>query len=144
MPLTKLINGKRVALTADEEEAARAEWNAGPTPGEWRARIASTRYEHEIKGATFSHSDGNAYAIATDRQSQAMVSGTRLALEDDPDLTVRWKTQQGFVTCGPNDIKALASAVRTHVQSAFNREDDLVAMVADGTITESDIKSGWP
>ena len=126
--------------TVEDFDASERDWIP---PVDWTVRIAATRYDHETKGTTFTHSDGNTYGIATDRQSQAMVTGAKVSLNGSTD-TVQWKTAQGFVTVDAADMDALAKAVRTHVQAAFDREAELEAKVADGTITRDDLDTGWP
>lgn len=114
----------------------------------WAVRIASTRYEHEIKGTTFTHSDGSTYGIATDRQSQALTTGAavqaRRAQEAGDTFLKKWKTGQGFVSMSADDILSMGDAVDAHVQACFDREADLLTKVADGTISESDLGTGWP
>lgn len=144
MSLTKIVNGRRVELSAEEEQAVIDKWSAPRTAEEWMRVIAGVRYDQEVAGTTFVHSDGNTYGVATDRQSQAMVTGARLSVEDAPDLVLDWKTAQGFSPVDATDIKALATAVRSHVETCFSREQELQAKVEDGTITQDALEEGWP
>ena len=84
-----------------------------------RAEIAAARWEAETAGI-----DVNGFTVRTDRESQALITGAALAAFADPDYTCRWKTEAGFVSLDSVQIKAVAQAVRAHVQSCFDRETD--------------------
>ncbi len=86
--------------------------------------IASSRYAAEIAGITFS-----GYGIATDRDSQALITGAALAAIRDSSYSVRWKTATGFITLTSDQILSVAQAVRAHVQECFDKEADLAAAV---------------
>lgn len=149
MPLTKVVDGKRVELTEQEEQQVYDEWNAPRSEADWMKKIAATRYKHEIAGTTFTHSDGQTYGVATDRESQTKAIGASVQAKREQDAgntswSKRWKTAQGFVTLTINDALALGDAVDAHVQACFDREADLRDMVDDGTITDSDLEEGWP
>jgi len=92
--------------------------------------IADKRYEIETGGTVF-----NGIPIATDRTSQALITGAALAATIDPNYVCKWKTSAGFVTLDASTIIAVATAVRDHVQNAFNREAELVQAINDGTYT---------
>ncbi|MFN6976512.1 MAG: DUF4376 domain-containing protein [Gemmobacter sp.] len=79
-----------------------------------------------------------AIAIQTDNISQSRIIGAALQAVVDPDVVVRWKTANGFVSLDSATIIALATAVRAHVQACFDREAELLAD------QELDIEVGWP
>src|SRR5690606_12613466 len=87
------------------------EWVVTPAatgePVNWPAAIAAVRYQFETRGT-----DVDGVRVATDRDSQALITGAALAAMLDPDYSVRWKTQTGFVELGAQQIIAVASAVR--------------------------------
>ena len=85
-----------------------------------RAEIASVRFEAETSGI-----DG----IKTDRESQALITGAALKAMQDSAYSCRWKTESGFVELTSLQISAVADAVRAHVQSCFDREAELVALI---------------
>lgn len=101
--------------------------------------IAARRWEAEVAGITV---DG--LPFETDRSSQALITGAALAAMLDPDYQVQWKTPQGFVLIGGQQIIAVASAIRAHVQAAFDREAELVAAVESGSFEPAMLEDGWP
>lgn len=110
-----------------------------PTAEDHLAAIAARRYDAETSGTTV---DG--MPVNTERDSQALLTGAALQAMLDPNYTVRWKTVGGFVDLDAQQIIALATAVRAHVQACFDREAVLVAAVGDGSYTESMLSTGWP
>ena len=96
------------------------------------SEIASARYAAEISGVNI----GGA-KVRTDRESQAMITGAALQAVDDPTYTCRWKTENGFLQLDAEHIKAVAKAVRAHVQSCFDREADLTALVEAAETVEA-------
>lgn len=103
------------------------------------ALIAARRYQAETSGITVNGMD-----VPTDRDSQAMVTGAALASVIDPNYTCQWKTAEGFVDLTAQQIIALASAMRAHVQSCFDREAALLAALGAGTYTDEQLDQGWP
>lgn len=101
--------------------------------------IAATRYEYETAGITL---DG--MPIDTGRDSQALITGARVESMDDPSYVCNWKTSVGFVSLSADLLKAIGTAVRTHVQKCFDREGELLDALAAGTFTESMLSEGWP
>jgi len=85
-----------------------------------KAEIAAARWEAETAGI-----DG----IKTDRESQALITGAALKAMQDSEYSCRWKTESGFVELTAPQILAIADAVRAHVQSCFDREAELVALI---------------
>ena len=85
-----------------------------------KADMAAARFEAETSGI-----DG----IKTDRESQALITGAALKAMQDSTYSCRWKTESGFVELTAPQILAIADAVRAHVQSCFDHESELVALV---------------
>lgn len=104
-----------------------------------KAAIAARRYVAETGGITL-----NGMAIDTGRDSQALITGARLAGMDDPTYVCNWKTPEGFLQLDADTVKAIATAVRAHVQACFDREADLLAMLDAGSYTEASLDEGWP
>jgi len=96
-----------------------------------QSEIAAARYEAETAGI-----DVNGFTVRTDRESQALITGAALAAFADPDYTCQWKTEAGFVSLDSVQIKAVAQAVRAHVQSCFDREADWVRQIKDAETPE--------
>lgn len=107
-------------------------WGNAPTvvpslsdlKAEKRAEIAAARYAAEIAGTTV-----NGVLIDTGRDSQALITGAALAAMLDENYTLNWKTERGFIHLTAPEIIAVAQAVRTHVQTCFDHEGELVALV---------------
>lgn len=89
-----------------------------------RGEIAAARFEAETAGI-----DVNGFTVRTDRESQALITGAALQAIVDYDYECRWKTSEGFVHLSAEQIKYIAQAVRAHVQSCFDHESELVALV---------------
>lgn len=94
------------------------------------AYAADKRYSVEVGGLTV-----NAIPIATDRASQAMINGAYNLVQINPDISIDFKTDTGFVTLGASQITDLALAVANHVQKCFSAEATAASRVAAGTIT---------
>ncbi|HCK4503016.1 TPA: DUF4376 domain-containing protein [Pseudomonas aeruginosa] len=104
-----------------------------------RALIAARRYQAETAGITV-----NGMPLDTGRDSQALVTGAALAGVIDPTYACQWKTAGGFVDMSAEQIIALASAMRAHVQACFDREAALLAALEAGTYTAEQLDQGWP
>lgn len=109
------------------------------TVAEKKAEIAAQRYQAETAGITFS-----GMPLATDRDSQGLINGAALSAYTDPSYACRWKTSAGYVTLDAATLKAVAKAIRDHVQACFDREDELTKAVDDGTYTGAMLEEGWP
>lgn len=129
-----LVKRKQVAMTAGEK-AARDELIAA----DWADQIAARRFQVETGGVAVAGVNLN-----TERDSQLLLTGAAFAASLDPDYRIKWKTASGFVELTGEQVIALASAVRAHVQACFDREADLLAAVADGSITGEMLEEGWP
>lgn len=103
------------------------------------AAIAARRWEAETAGITV-----NGMAIDTGRDSQALITGAAVSAMLDPAYSVRWKTPAGFIDLVGEQIIAMATAVRAHVQACFDREAELLEALANGTFTDSMMEEGWP
>lgn len=106
---------------------------------DWPALIAARRYTAEMAGTTV-----QGMVIATDDRSQGLITGAALAAMLDANYLIRWKTAEGFVELTGAQIIGVASAVRAYVQACFDREADLLAAVADGSITAAMVGETWP
>lgn len=123
----------------DLSQLITAEAKAEDAKAAAKAAIAARRYVAETAGITV-----NGMAIDTGRDSQALITGARLAGMDDPSYVCNWKTPGGFVQLDAETVKAIATTVRAHVQACFDREAVLLGMVEDGTYTEAALEEGWP
>lgn len=123
-----------VPWSAEEIEAAKAERRA-----EMAQQIADRRWQAEVSGITV-----NGMAVATDRNSQSLITGAALAAMRDPAYVCRWKTATGFVELNAEQLTAVADTVRAHVQACFDREAELLEALEAGTFTPEMLEEGWP
>ena len=117
---TAAISGYFAPMTLDEAKAAK------------RAEIAAARFAAETGGIVVGGAE-----IRTDRESQAMITGAALKAIQDAEYSCSWKTDGGFVQLSAPQILAIADAVRAHVQSCFDHERTLLAIIdAAGTLED--------
>lgn len=132
-PYTQGLDGPTLALAGD---VVTASWAVEDLPPEEaaekleaakaakRAEIAAARYAQETGGLAL-----NGMTIRTDRESQSLITGAALKAMQDSTYSCRWKTESGFVELTAQQILAIADAVRAHVQSCFDHEADLTALI---------------
>ncbi len=102
-----------------------------PTADVLRTYAAAARFAKETGGITV----GNA-PIATDRDSQAMITGMWATAQMNPAITVQFKSAGGgFATINAAQIQSIAAAVSAHVQACFAAEGQIDAAITAGTIT---------
>lgn len=85
--------------------------------------------------------------VATDRTSQAMLTGAVLASQADGGPTeFRWKSPAGFVTLTAEQVRAMAVAVSLHVQACFAVEAQVVEDIEAGVCTSTEAIDAyvWP
>lgn len=106
------------------------------------AQLAAYRYEQEVGGITVS-----SVPVATDRQSQSLMTAARIIAKEDANYTVNWKGESGFVTLNAAAIIAIADAVRGHVQDCFDNEkthtDAIDALTTAAEVAAYDFTTGW-
>lgn len=101
-------------------------------PVDLPAYAASKRFEVETGGISFGGS-----TIATDRESQAMISGAFAYVQQSPEATIQWKSENGFVELDAASMTAIALAVGAHVQACFAKEAEVAAAIEAETITDT-------
>lgn len=111
-----------------------------PAESTAQQRIAARRYQAQIAGTTL-----QGMQIDTSTDSQALITGAALAAVLDSAYVCRWKMADGTrVELDAKMIIAVASAVRDHIQACYDREDELLTAVAEGTFTDAMLDQGWP
>ena len=91
-----------------------------------KAEIAQARYNAEIAGITI-----NGVLIKTDRETQAVLTAACLQAYIDSGYSLNWKTADGtFVSLPAEQIMAFGTAVRAHVQACFDKEAELLPLIA--------------
>lgn len=131
VPLSMPEPPEPVVLTPEEEAAA--------LKVQRLEAIAARRYEEETKGITV-----NGIRIDTGRDSQALITGAALAAMLDSAYTCRWKTASGFIELNAQQLLAIATAIRAHVQACFDQEAELTDAVEKGIYQDSMLDQGWP
>lgn len=110
--------------------------------------LKAHRRAAEIKGVTVAGA-----SVATDRESQAMVSGAYNHLQINPTAVLDWKGENGWVSLNAAAVTAIAQAVGNHVQGCFTTEklhsealgtlrDDVNTTAAD--LLTYNFTTGWP
>ena len=102
------------------------------------AELASARYTEEIGGIVV-----GSVTIATDRESQAMMTGAYVSLKQGLMQSVNWKGDDGWVTATLTEIEPIAQAVGQHIQACFTKESQLAAQVAAATTVEAVNAIAW-
>jgi hypothetical protein len=126
------------------QEAALMEYGAKYAPTLETARmrklaeIAASRFDAEVGGITL-----QGMAIDTSRESQALITGAALQATQDSTYTCNWKTAGGFVTLNAQTVLGVATAVRQHVQTCFDREATLSAQIAAAATIEDVVAVSW-
>lgn len=116
-----------------------AERNESYRKSEFQQMIAQRRYEEEVRGVSV-----NGLTITTDDRSKTLLNGAALRATIDPSHTRQWKISPDvWVTLDAETLIAAAVAVDNHVQNCFNREEELLKAVNDGTFTLDMLDTGW-
>lgn len=103
-------------------------------PAQLLAYSASVRYAHEVAGTTV-----NGMAVATDRESQAMINGAYNMASRNASFSTMWKSVAGaFVPLDADTIVAVAIAVGAHVAACFAKEAFVAGEIASGNIKTPD------
>lgn len=122
-----------------------------PGPAALRAdmltALAERRWRIEVGGVTLP----TGATVRTDRESQALINGAAQLAAREPDQTVSFKAQTGWVDLTAAEVEAIAVAVAQHVRQCFRREKEIAALL-DGaatvgellTVWAAEIDAGWP
>ncbi len=134
-----LAAGNVATAIASEGDLA-AVLTAAGLPFGLAAYAASARYAKETAGITV-----NGVKVATDRASQALITGAWATTQINPAATIQWKGADGtFVTLDAKAITGLASAVTAHVQACFAAEAQVGADIASGKVkTTADVDAAF-
>lgn len=107
------------------------------------AELAVKRWQVECGGIV-----RNGAAIATDRESQAMLSGALQLVQDDDQVLIDWKADNGWVQLDAVGVTYIAREVGLHKQQAFSREKtlsiEIEACETVQAVAAVDITAGWP
>ncbi|RRY17926.1 DUF4376 domain-containing protein [Brucella anthropi] len=99
-----------------------------------RDYAANKRWQKETGGIEI-----NGLTVATDDRSKTMISGARVAAQNDPNFTTQWKGADGsFVTIDAASIVGISDAMLAHVSSCFATEAQVLADIEVGTISTTE------
>ena len=124
---THIINNEPVIIVPEVVPPTLAESKAAKL-----AELAAARYTEEIGGIVV-----GSVTIATDRESQAMMTGAYVSLKQGLMQSVNWKGDDGWVTATLTEIEPIAQAVGQHIQACFTKESQLAAQVAAAETVEA-------
>jgi hypothetical protein len=127
------------AVKVDDEWAFLPVKEIVTAPEEPANAIAAERFMREASGVFV---DG--MNIETARDSQALIASTGLSAILDPEYRCNFKTLDGFVEIGAEQIITITKAVRAHVQACFDRELTLLRALEAGTYKPEMLSEGWP
>jgi len=103
-----------------------------PTKDQLTAYAAAKRYNKEI-GGMLSSTFGFLY---TDRDTRSLIGQTIQSIDlGIVQAPINWKTPSGFQPLDRASLMAISKEVVAFVQAAFDRESEVDAKIADGTIT---------
>lgn len=112
----------------------------------FKNKLANKRYAVETGGIVI-----NTITIKTDRDSQGMLIGAKVGVDAGVLSSVKWKAENGWTTLTAAQITAIASAVATHIQAAFTRENEISDLIDNATnleelitIEADEFGIGWP
>ena len=75
--------------------------------------------------------------IASDRESQLLISSAVVTTLVDPEYVFNWKSWDGTaIQLNADDIKEVAKIIRDHVQKCFDHEIELIKEVEKCTTEE--------
>ena len=124
---THIINGEPVTIIPEVVPPTLEEIKTAKL-----AELAAARYTEEIGGIVV-----GVITIATDRESQAMLTGAYVSLKQGLMQSVNWKGDDGWVTAMLTEIEPIAQAVGQHIQACFTKESQLAAQVAAAETVEA-------
>lgn len=92
---------------------------------------SAKRWEKEVGGIVV-----NGLTVATDDRSKTMISGARVAAQNDPNFTTQWKGADGsFVTIDAAAVIGISDAMLAHVSNCFATEAQVLVDIEAGAIT---------
>jgi hypothetical protein len=90
----------------------------------YKVKAGTQRYEQEVSGTSITINDVE-YKIETDRSSRTKYIEKYVSMGD----TVNWKFNEGWVVLTKTQMQSIVAAIDTHVQSAYDEELRLNAVI---------------
>ncbi len=109
---------------------------------QWPARIAAER-EKNLNTSITVTVDGTDHQIPVTERSQALAPEAERRAKNSGS-TRPFPTKQGTVEFDGSQLEEISQALDDYVSAVWRRQAELEALVADGTIAEADLTSGWP
>ena len=100
--------------------------------------LRADRYREETSGVS-----AGDVTIATDRESQAMITGAALMALQDPTYTCEWQGSNGWTDLTAAEVIGVAQLVRDHVQRCFAKCRALELQVAAAETEEQLEAIAW-
>lgn len=125
-----LLHGMNAGFTARINNTGQAELVAQPPPTQEQARarklaeLADYRWQVETGGVSI-----GGMLVATDRESQAMLTGALSTLQAGYVSSIDWKGVAGWATLTLTELETLAQGVSQHVQWCFAAERQVASQV---------------
>ena len=96
------------------------------------ALLSEARYNKEISGVEY-----KGMTISTNRDSQSALASAYIYGLQNPDATISWKCDNGYIELSMQDITELSSLFRQHIQECFDKEAEILTHINEGTFSES-------
>ena len=111
---------ERIAALRDDYPKALAEWLEVLRLRDPLARLADYRWKRETGGLMLP----NGIQILTEREAQAQISTTLMALSEGMvSEPIHWKTKNGWVRLYRDDLRVMGKAIAEHVDACFKAEE---------------------
>jgi len=108
--------------------------NIGIIQGNLMGVAAQERYRREQLGTTATVTTSSVVInIATDRDNRLQYLYLLESVENSPNKTINFKSDQGFLVLGVNDMQAIVSAVCDYVQAQFDWEFEIQQQISSAT-----------
>jgi hypothetical protein len=121
-----------VGEVAENDGVYTSDWVLSPLEVSASVRlehIAEKRFEVETQGINI-----NGVMVPTDRHTQQVLTAMYVRAMANENYTVNFKADNGFVTLTAPEIIYIGDVVSDHIQAAFQREQELTALVEAGEL----------
>lgn len=131
----KLINGNRIPMT-DEEIALANNFVNNFQPVISLDEMKIRKKDEAKKNRQLMENKGivvNNMRIATDRDSQSMITSALAYLNNNPTLTINWKGPNGFIPLDLASLTEIANQVGSFIQGLFTKEQATCQLIDAAT-----------
>jgi hypothetical protein len=134
----KLIDGNRVPMT-DEEIALANRFVNNFQPVISLDEMKISKKTEAKKNRQLMEDKGiivNNMRVATDRDSQSMITSAFTYLTSNPTLTINWKGPNGFIPLDLTSLTEIANQVGSFIQGLFTKEQVTCQLIDAATTIE--------